>query len=98
MPQLVFRRVIVDRDTDIVLLYEFLNSRQSLWCGVAGDDDGNASRLAVFEFTPDVRIFIFLEIDGSGSMEADARRSVVRQRSRLLLRFRREMIFDVLGI
>src|ERR1700674_187108 len=98
MPQLIFRPVIVDRDTDIVLLYELLNSRQGFRCWVAGDYDGNTCSLAVFELNPDVRIFIFLEIDGSGRVKPDARRGIVRQRSRLLLRIRREMIFDILRI
>src|SRR5580704_2697720 len=98
MPQLIFRPMIVDSDTDIVLLYELFDSRQSFRCGVAGDDDGNTCPLAVIELIPDVRIFIFREIYGSGGMKPDARRGVIRQRSRLLLRIRREMIFDILGI
>src|SRR6266478_9180746 len=98
MPQLVFRPVIVDRETDTVFLYELLNSRQSFRCRVAGDYDRNTRSLAVFELVPDVRIFVFREIDGSGSVQLDARRGVVRQRSRLLLRIRRKMIFDILRI
>ena len=45
--------------------------------------------LAVFELGPDVRIFIFREIDSSGSVKLDARRGIVGQRSRLLLRIHR---------
>src|ERR1700730_16944006 len=77
MPQLIFRPVIVDRDSDIVLPYEPLNSRQSLPCRVARDNDGNTRPLAVFELTPDVCIFIFREIDGSCSMKSDARRGIL---------------------
>src|ERR1700674_2772808 len=84
--------------SDAVLLYELLHSRQSFRCGVAGDNDDNTSSLAVFELTPDVRIFVFREIDRSGSVKPDARRGIVRQRSLLLLRIRREMIFHLLRI
>src|SRR6476660_2436647 len=73
MPQLVFRSVIVYGDTDIVFLHELLDPRQSRRCGVAGDDDGNACPLAVLELVPDVCVFIRLEIDGSGSVNLDAR-------------------------
>src|ERR1700740_3685328 len=75
-PQLVLRPVIVDRDTDVVLLYELFHSRQSSRCGIARDDDGNPCSLAVFELTADVRIFIFCKINGSGSVKPDARRSI----------------------
>src|SRR5690242_12294700 len=98
MPQFVFRPMIVDRETDIVFLYERLNSRQRFRRRVAGDDDGDTRSLAVFELVPDIPIFVFREIDGSGSVQLDARGGVVRQRSRLLLRIRLEMIFDVLRI
>src|SRR6266849_10967185 len=98
MPQLIFRPVIVDRETDIVLSYESLNSRQSLRRRVARDNDANTCPLAVFELAPDVRIFIFREINGSGSVKLDACCGIVRQCSRLLLRIRREMIFDILRI
>src|SRR6202790_2326977 len=77
MPQLIFRAVIVDGDTDVVFLYELLNPRQSLRRGVAGDNHANSSALAVFEFAADVRIFIFCEINGSGSVKFDARRGIV---------------------
>ena len=86
MPQLVFRPVIVDRDADVVLLHELLDSRQSLRCGVAGNDDADTCALAVFELGADVRIFIFREIDGSGGVKLDASRGIVRKRGRLLLR------------
>src|SRR5438477_2190593 len=98
MPQLVLRSVIVDRDFDVVLLYELLYSWQSFRRGVAGDDDGNPRSLAVFELGPDVGIFIFGEIDGPGSVQLDASRGIVSQRSRLLVRIDRKMIFDVLCI
>src|SRR5882672_5482076 len=97
-PQLVLGPVIVDRDTDVILLYELLKSRQRLGRGVASDNDGNTCSLAVFELSADVRIFLLREIDSSGSVERDARRGVVRQGGRLPLRVNREMIFDVLRI
>src|SRR5580700_823127 len=83
---------------DVVLLYELFDSRQSFGLGVAGDNDSNTRSLAVLELRLDVRIFISFEIDGSGSMEPDARRGVVRQRSCLPQGIDREMIFDVFGI
>src|SRR6266436_5312806 len=98
MPQLIFRPVIVDRETDIVFFYELLYSRQGFRCWVAGDDDANTCPLAVFELAPDVCIFIFREINGSGSVKLDACGGIVRQCSRLLLRIRREMIFHVLCV
>src|SRR6266436_5668562 len=49
MPQLIFGPVIVDGETDIVLLHELLDPRQSFRCGVAGDDDANSCSLAVLE-------------------------------------------------
>src|SRR6266478_10149916 len=98
MPQLIFWPVIVNREMDIVFLYELLNSRQSLRRRVAGDNNRNTRPLAVFELVPDVRIFIFREIDGSGSVQPDSCCGIVRQCRCLLLRIRREMIFDVLRI
>src|SRR6266566_2283130 len=95
MPQLVFRPVIVNRETDIVLFYELLDSRQSLWRWVASDNDGNACSLAVFEFAANVRIVILLKINRSGSVGFHARRGVVRERGGLLLNICREVIFDV---
>src|SRR5689334_18667049 len=53
MPQFVFRPMIVDRETNIVFLYELLNSRQRFRRRVAGDDDSNTRSLAVFELVPD---------------------------------------------
>ncbi len=97
-PQLVLGPMIVDCDTDVVFLYEFFYSRQSLRCGIAGDDDGNTRSLAVFELGPDVGVFILGEIDGTGSVQPDARRGIIRQRCGFLLRVGRKMIFDVLGI
>ena len=80
MPQLVLRAMIMDCDADVVLLYEFFYSRQSLGCGIAGDDDGDSRPLAVFDLGPDVLIFILREIDGTGGVQPYARRGIVRQR------------------
>src|ERR1700730_8169385 len=88
----------MDRDADVVLLYKLLNSRQSFECRVTGDNNAKTSSLAVFEFGPYVRIFVFRKIDGSSSMKLDACRGVVRQRGCLLLCVHREMIFRVLRI
>src|SRR6266446_9030453 len=98
MPQLIFRPVIVDGKADVVFLYEFLDSRQSFQRGVAGDNDTDICALAILELTPDVGIFVFQEIDGSSGVKPYGRRGIVRRRSHLLLRIRREMIFDVLRI
>ncbi len=95
MPQLVLWPVIVNRESDVVLSYELLDSRQSLWRWVAGNNHGNACSLAVLEFAADVRIFVFLEIDRSGGVGFHARRGVIRQRRELLLHIRRKVIFDV---
>src|SRR6266404_1101666 len=74
MPDLIFRPVIVDRETDIVFFYELLHSRQGFRRGVAGDNDTDICALAILELTPDVRIFVFREIDGSGRVKPDGRR------------------------
>jgi hypothetical protein len=52
----------------------------------------------VFEFAPDVSVFIFREIDGPGSVKLDARRGIVRHRGLLSLWIHRKMIFDVLRV
>jgi hypothetical protein len=88
----------VDRDADVELLYELINSRQSFRCGVARDNHANTRSLAVFEFAPDVSVYIFREIDGPGSVKLDARRGIVRQRGLLSLWIHRKMIFDVLRV
>src|SRR6266436_3624984 len=98
MPQLVLRAMIVDRDADVVFLYEILDSRQSLRCRVARDNNADSRSLAVFELTSDIRIFILREIDGSGSVQLDARCGIVRERGCFLLRGHWEMVFDVLRI
>ena len=59
-------------------VYELFDSRQSFRCRVAGDNDGDSCSLAVFEFAADIRVFIFREIDGAGSVKLDARCGIVR--------------------
>src|SRR5580700_976404 len=98
MPQFVFRPMIVDRNADVVLLDELLDARQSLRSRVARDNHADTSPLAVFELRPDVGIFVFREIDGSGGMKLDARRGIVSQRGSLFPRIHREMVFDVLRV
>src|SRR5580700_3670835 len=98
MPQLILRAVIVDRDTDVVFLYELFNPRQSLRRGVARDNQANPCPPAVFEFAPDVGIVIFREINGSSSVKFDACRGIVCQGLLLLLGIHRKMVFDVLRI
>src|SRR6266699_3348352 len=68
MLQFIFWPVIVARETDVVLLHELLYPRQSLRRGVARDNHANPRPLAVFELAPDIRIVIFREINGSGSV------------------------------
>src|ERR1700733_3657911 len=85
VPQLVLRPMIVDRDTDVVLFCELLNSRQGFRSRVAGDYNGNATSLAVFEFRPDVRVFIFRKIDGSGRVKVDSARGIVSERGSLFV-------------
>src|ERR1700733_2676192 len=98
MPDSIFRPVIVNRDADVELLDELLNSRQCLWRGVARDNHCDACSLAVFELRPDVPIFVLREIDSSSSVKPDTRCGIVCQRSRLRLWLHRKMIFDILGI
>src|ERR1700674_6087434 len=98
MPQLVLGAVIVDGDADVVFVYEFLDSRQSLRCRVARDNNADSCSLAVFEFAADIRIFIFREIDGAGSVQLDARCGIGRECGCFLLRGHWEMVFDVLRI
>src|SRR5580693_1900159 len=98
MPQPIFWPVIVDREANVILPHELLDSWQSFQCGVARDNDGNTRSLAVFELSANVGIFVFREIDRPGSMKLNASRGIVRERSRFLLQIRREMIFDILCI
>src|SRR5271156_5617047 len=98
MPQLVLGAMIVNRDADVVLLYEFLNSRERFRSRVPGDNNSDAGSLAVFELGADVCILIFREIDGASSVKLDARRRIVCKRCRLLLRIHWQMVFDVLHI
>src|SRR5580704_9536617 len=67
-PQLVLGPVIVDRNTNVVLLYKLLNSLQSFRCGVSGDNHADTRSFAVFEFGPYIRIFVLGEINGPGGM------------------------------
>ena len=90
--------MIVDRETNVILLYELFDSRQIFWRGVASDNNGDSCLFAIFEFAPDVRVIIFVKINGSGSVEFDSSRGIVRECSCFLLRIRREMIFDVFQI
>src|SRR5580693_3722639 len=98
MPDSIFRPVIVNRDADVELLDELLNSRQCLWRGVARDNHCDACSLAVLELRPDVPIFVLREIDSSSSVKPDTRCGIVCQRRRLLVRIEREMIFDILRV
>src|SRR6266478_565520 len=98
MPQFILRPVIVDREAYVVLLHKLLNPRQRLGGGVARDNHLNPRPLAVFKLAANVRIFIFREIDCSGSVQLDARRGIVRQRSLFLLRVHRKMVLDILCI
>src|ERR1700689_2510840 len=98
MPQSILWAVIVDRDTDVEPLYEFLDSWQSFGCGITGDNHANTGSLAVFEFALDVIVFVFGKIDGPGSVKLDARRGIVRQRGLFLPWIHWKMIFDVLSV
>ena len=52
-PRPVLWAVIVDRSAEVVLLYELLNSQKNSRRGVASNNGGNASLLAIFEPSPD---------------------------------------------
>ena len=77
MPELIFWAVIVDGETDVVFLYEFLDARESFRRGVAGDNYRDSGSLAVFELAADVGVFVFGEIDGAGGVKVDACGGVV---------------------
>src|ERR1700683_3776134 len=98
MPQLVFWPVVVDGDADVVFLYKLLYARESLRRGVAGDNDGDACAFAVLEFTPDIGIFILIEIDSSSGVKPDASSSVIGQRGRFLRQIHWQVIFDILRV
>ena len=98
MPELVLGPVIVDGESDVVFAHKLFDARESCWGGVTGDYDGNPCPLAVLEFVANVGVFIFIEINCSGSMEFYACSGVVRQCSGLFRRGRREMIFNVFEI
>src|SRR5437660_1158180 len=98
MPELIFWAVIVDGETDVVFLYEFLDARESFGRGIAGYDYGNGGALAVFEFGSDVGVFVFGEIDGAGGVKLDACGGVIGHRDCLLLRIAGEMVFYVFGV
>src|SRR5712672_1972881 len=98
MPELILWAVIVDGETDVVFLYEFLDARKSFGRGIAGYDYGNRGSLAVFEFAADVGVFVFGEIDGAGGVKLDACGGVVDQGGCFVLRIGGEMIFYVFGV
>src|SRR5258708_430656 len=98
MPELVLRPVVVDGEADVVFADEFFNSRQSFRRRVSGNDDGNPRALAVFEFAADVRVVIFVEIDGSGGVGFDACGGVVGQGVGFLFRIGGKVVLDVFEI
>ena len=69
--------MIVDGDADVVFLDEFFDARKRLRSGVAGDDDGEAGTLGVFEFGAEVGVVIFVEGDGAGGVELNFGAGVV---------------------
>src|SRR5882757_8887886 len=77
MPELIFGAVIVDGETDVVFLYEFLDAGESFRRGIAGDNYRDSGSLAVFEFGSNVGVFVFGEIDGAGGVKLDACGGVV---------------------
>ena len=98
MPQLIFGAVIVDGDADVVLLHEFFETRKGFGCGIARDDDVDASTLRVFEFGAHVGVVVFGEGNGAGGVKGDAGGSVVGEGGLFGLRIGGEMIFYVLNI
>ncbi len=98
MPELIFGAVIVDGETDVVFLYEFLDARESFGRGVAGYNYGDLGALAVFELAADVGVFVFGEIDGAGGVKLDARGGIIGHGDCFLLRIAGEMILYVFGV
>src|SRR5579859_746252 len=98
MPQPILWPVIMDRDANVIFLYELFDSRQSSGRGVASDNHANSGSLRILELAANIRIFVIRKIDGSGGVQPDARRGIVRERSRLSRCLRWEMILHVLGI
>ena len=82
--------MIVNRDTDVILLHKCLDPRQGLGRRVAGNNYGNARSLAILELGVNVLIFILCEVDHPGSMEPDAGGGIVSQCFRLLWRVDRQ--------
>ncbi len=64
----VFRAVVVDGESNVVLHDEFFYEGKNLGPGIAGDDDGDAGALAVIEFGADIVFAGGGKIDGSGGV------------------------------
>src|SRR5882757_6342056 len=90
--------MIVNRKANVVLLHELFDAWEGLRSRVAGHNDGDAGALAIFELAANVVVLVLRKVNGSRSVQLDARSSVVRKRLRLRLRFHRKMILDVLRI
>src|SRR5260370_15115180 len=54
VPQLVLRSMIVDRESNVILLHEFFDAWKSLRRRITGDDDPNTRSLAVFELAANI--------------------------------------------
>ena len=90
--------MIVNRDPNVVLLHEFLHSRQVFRRRIPRHNHLHSRSLAVFELRPDISIVILLEIDRPNGVQFDPSRSVIGQSRHFLLRIHRQMIFHVFRI
>jgi len=97
-PKFIFGAVIVNRDADVVFLYEFFDARKSRGRGITGDDYLDASAFRILKLFADVIVFVFVEVDGSGGVEFDASSGVIGKRGGFRLRVNRQVIFCVLEI
>ncbi len=89
-PQLILGSVVVDGDSYVVLLHEFLNAGKDCGSRAAGDYHSNPGSLAVLKLAAHIVIVVFEEADGSGSVELNAGRGIVLQGFQLFLRIGRE--------
>src|SRR5580658_2123260 len=98
MPDLVFRPVVMDRKLDVVFLDELFNAGKNCGGWITRDNNGDTGSLAVLELATNIVIVVFWKIDGSGSVELDARRGVIGQGLSFRCWIHGKMILHVLAV
>jgi len=90
--------VIVDGNTNVVFLHEFLDPRQVFRRGVTGDHDPDSGTFAVLKLAAHIGIFVLRKADGTGGMQVDSSSRVVSKRLCFFSRVHRQMVLHILSI